>query len=295
MSRSLLAIVVLALVAPAAAHASTASTDGGAITIVGGPESSNITVGTGLLGTGIRDAAGITAGPGCSQSSPDSVSCGPLASGRAINADLGDGADAIGVLMGTLGTVRGGPGNDELNGDSGPNRLYGDAGSDILYGSTGDDFVDGGPGTDQIYGDSAYLEAGGADTLVSRDGERDEVTCGVGFDVVTADTLDVLFLECDQVDRGGSSSPEPTRSLPTMTLADATYAVRSALSNRYKVWRRGSRKRLGPSLRLSRTSIRFPRISVRYRGRTYRGWATTKFIWEGDEVLTSTRFILRRQ
>lgn len=289
-----LVLALIALVAPAAAQASTASTDGAAITIVGGPESSNITIGTGLLGTGIRDAAGIVAGPGCSQSAPDSVSCGSIDAGRTINADLGDGADTIGTLMGTLGTVRGGPGNDELNGDSGANRLYGDAGGDVLFGGNGDDYIDGGSGTDQIYGDSAYLDAGGADTLISRDGERDEVTCGVGFDIVTADTLDALFLECDQVDRGDNGA-EPTRSLPTMTLADASYAVRSALSNRYKAWRRGSQKRLGPSLRLSRTSIRFPRISVRYRGRSYRGWATTKFIWEDDEVLTSTRFILRRR
>lgn len=294
MSRSVLALVLVALFAPAAAHASTTSTDGGAITIVGGPESSDITIGTGLLSTGIRDAAGITAGPGCTQSSPDSVSCGSLASGRVIDADLGDGADTIGTLMGTLGTVRGGPGNDELNGDSGANRLYGDAGSDVLYGGDGDDYVDGGPGTDQIFGDSAYLEAGGADTLVSRDGERDEVTCGVGYDVVTADPLDVLFLECDKVDRGGSGTA-PARTLPTMSLTDAKIAVRRALSNQYKVWRRGSQKRLGPALRLSRTSFRFSRISVRYRGRSYRGWATTKFIWEDGEVLTSTRFILRRQ
>lgn len=290
MRRSVLALVLVVLLSPAAAHASTATTDGGAITIIGGPESSDITIGTGLLGTGIRDAAGIAAGPGCSQSAPDSVSCGPLP-GRQINADLGDGADTLGVLMGTLGTVRGGAGNDELNGDSGANRLYGDAGNDVLYGSDGDDYVDGGAGTDQIFGDSAYLEAGGADTLVSRDGERDEVTCGVGYDVVTADTLDALFFECDQVDTG----TPPAQALPTMTVTIAKTAVNTALSSKYKAWRRGSQRRLGPTQRLSRTSTRFPRISVRYRGRSYRGWATTKFIREGDEVLTSTRFILRRR
>lgn len=295
MRRVALLLALAALLAPAAAQASTASTDGVTITITGGPESSDITLGTGLFSTGIRDAAGITAGPGCEQSDLTSVSCGQLF-GRVVNADLGDGNDKIGALAGSLGTVRGGPGNDELNGDGADNRLYGDAGIDVLYGGNANDLLDGGPGTDQLYGDGFYVDAGGADTLLSRDGERDEVSCGAGYDTVTGDTLDQIYVECESVDLGATSTattPLP-KLLPTMKVTEAKTEIGRVLKLRYAAWRRGTKRRYGSSRRISRTSVKFPAVSVRYRGRRYRGWGTTKFIWKNDEVYFSTRVVLRR-
>jgi hypothetical protein len=71
---------------------------------------------------------------------------------------------------------------------------------------TTNDFVDGGPGTDQLYGDAFYIATGeqGSDTINARDGETDEVYCGLGFDTVTADTIDKWSAECEQVSTGNS-------------------------------------------------------------------------------------------
>jgi hypothetical protein len=290
MCKVALALVLAALLLPAGAAASTATVTGSTVVITGGPESSDITLGTGLMSTGIRDAAGITAGPGCTQSDATTVSCGTLF-GRRVDASLGAGDDKIGTLAGVLGVIHGGPGNDEINGDGDNNQLYGDEGIDVVYGGNGNDLVDGGPGTDQLYGDSFYVDAGGADTLMSRDGERDEVSCGAGYDTVTADTRDSVYVECEQVDRG-TVADEPA-ALPTMTVAGARVQASRSLAKWYRMWRNGSRRTLGPATRLSRTSIKFARVSVRYRGKVHRGWVRTKFVWKGAEVFYSTRGLLR--
>jgi hypothetical protein len=204
MRRLLVALAAVAALAPATSAAgSTASRSGATITIVGGPEGSSITTGHGLYSTGIRDTAGITPGPGCEPYGDDGqgVTCGSLFDAVLV-ADLGDGNDSIGAAHLRSATMHGGPGDDVLDGTDGDDRLYGDAGSDKITGAGGNDLLDGGPGNDQLLGDFFYVDVGGNDTLVSRDGELDEVSCGMGVDRVTADRLDNVYVECDVVDRG---------------------------------------------------------------------------------------------
>lgn len=292
--RILIVLVALTmLTVPAAASASTASRSGNTITIIGGPESSDISTGHGIFSTGIRDTAGITPGAGCETFGDDGqgVSCGSLFS-AVIVADLGAGNDSIGTAYADAAVIHGGPGNDRIDGTSGDDRLYGDAGSDTIFGSGGNDLVDGGPGLDQLYGDGFYLDVGGNDTINSRDGERDEVSCGMGVDTVTADSLDNIYVECDQVDRG-TPPPSSTTQLPTMTTATAKRHAARALGVWYRSWRLGSRKVIGNPLRVSRTTVRFRSVSVRYHGRTYRGWAQAAYKWKDGKVYVTTTGLLR--
>jgi Ca2+-binding RTX toxin-like protein len=83
----------------------------------------------------------------------------------------------------------GSPMDDEIIGDGEVQSIFGGDGADIL---------DGGGGPDVISGD------GGDDTLKSRDNMIDVLSCGDGFDTVTADILDVFSRrECERVSRRG--------------------------------------------------------------------------------------------
>lgn len=91
-----------------------------------------------------------------------------------------------------------------LAGEGGSDQLSSGGGNDRVDGGGGDDQIDGGPGIDALNGDQ------GGDTILSRDGAADSVTCGSEIDVVTADTLDSLNADCEQV----SLPVEPSLSLP---------------------------------------------------------------------------------
>ncbi len=80
-----------------------------------------------------------------------------------------------------------------------PNHIVGSAAANVItidnsYGDT----VDGGAGVDTI------STGGGDDTVLARDGERDVIDCGAGFDRVAADQLDEVT-HCEQVDRGAAA------------------------------------------------------------------------------------------
>ncbi|MFF5445284.1 hypothetical protein [Streptomyces sp. NPDC012888] len=55
--------------------------------------------------------------------------------------------------------------------------------------------VDPGPGNDEV------LTGPRADTVTARDGAVDQIGCGAGFDVVTADVADVVAADCELVRR----------------------------------------------------------------------------------------------
>jgi Ca2+-binding RTX toxin-like protein len=61
-------------------------------------------------------------------------------------------------------------------GRGGRDRILGSDGADALYGGGNDDVLIGYWGRDTLSGD------GGNDTLRARDGQRDEISCGVGND-----------------------------------------------------------------------------------------------------------------
>jgi len=113
--------------------------------------------------------------------------------------------------------LSGAAGDDFLKASDGNDRLDGGAGADSLDGGFGDDTLVGGPGPDTIAGDHPSGECGiywcklpsGNDTIDARDGERDSVTCGVGYDTVQADPQDTVAPDCEKVERGPGPGPDP--------------------------------------------------------------------------------------
>jgi Ca2+-binding RTX toxin-like protein len=116
----------------------------------------------------------------------------------AANVRGGKGDD---VLNGTPGNDRiaGFAGNDMLNGLAGDDRLRGGKGADILNGGDGNDKLKGGKGADRLNGDA------GDDVIDGRgDGQTaDVITCGAGVDTVKADRNDQVSADCENVKRAG--------------------------------------------------------------------------------------------
>ena len=195
----------------------------------------------------VTDLAGITPGAGCEVRDGTGVCAISPALRPTISVSLGDGNDRLALAFfsnqfamtadggpgddsitasNATDVIRGGEGNDTVVGEGGNDQVLGEAGNDNLDGYSGDDdvsggpgndtvrggsdadTVDGGPGTDLIEGDATgALGSPGSDTIRSRDGERDTVTCGFGSDSVTADEIDVIeAVECESVDKAGAGS-----------------------------------------------------------------------------------------
>ena len=80
-------------------------------------------------------------------------------------------------------------------GTAGPDRLRGTLADDRLCGFGGGDTIRGGTGRDGLYGGD------GNDVLRARDGSFDVVGCGPGRDVVVADRVDLVGLDCERIRR----------------------------------------------------------------------------------------------
>ena len=130
----------------------------------------------------------------------------------ALAADMrgGKGDD---TLNGTRGNDRiaGFGGNDTLNGLAGDDRLRGGKGNDTLNGGDGNDRLKGGKGADQLNGGAGddFIDARG-------DGQTaDVITCGDGTnDTVRADRNDQVASDCEHVKLGGrrhAKHPHPAR------------------------------------------------------------------------------------
>jgi RTX calcium-binding nonapeptide repeat (4 copies) len=83
-------------------------------------------------------------------------------------------------------TLTGTGANDVLLGRAGNDRLNGRGGNDVLQGGVGNDRLTGGLGRDYIVGGP------GNDLLFARDGARDTVFGGPGFDEAWVDRVDVV-------------------------------------------------------------------------------------------------------
>ena len=119
------------------------------------------------------------------------------------------------IRIGTAGAdlIEGTAGGDRLRGLAGRDRLFGGPGDDCAHGGKGGDRISGGDGRDHLEGGwgrdrikpgpGADFVAAGAkrDRIASRDGERDEITCGKGVDRVKADQLDLIVAGCERVRR----------------------------------------------------------------------------------------------
>jgi len=86
--------------------------------------------------------------------------------------------------------LTGGGGNDEIGSYAGNDTLDGGDGNDHVEGGLGNDTVTGGPGQDTIYGDATAARCTyysckisfGNDVINARDGEADNIDCGIGQD-----------------------------------------------------------------------------------------------------------------
>jgi Ca2+-binding RTX toxin-like protein len=83
-------------------------------------------------------------------------------------------------------TLTGSNRNDVLLGRGGNDTLRGRGGNDVLRGGTGNDRLYGGPGRDRFFGEA------GNDRLYARDGVKDTLNGGPGFDEAWVDSLDVV-------------------------------------------------------------------------------------------------------
>lgn len=110
---------------------------------------------------------------------------GILLTGTAVASTI-DGTDRSELLIGTAraDVILGRRGNDELQGRTG---------TDFLSGGPGRDLIAGGPGNDRI--------------VAQYDGGRDRVLCGSGLDIVNADLLDAVAVDCELVGRRLSRDP----------------------------------------------------------------------------------------
>lgn len=154
---------LLAGVAAAPALAtSSASVAGGTVTLAAAAgDTDGVTVSFAAGTYTIGDTAGVSAGAGCTQSGPTSVSC----AATGLTADLGDMNDELTISSSGPGTVevKGGDGDDKLTGGPGPERLRGDGGKDTLSGGKGDDTLASGGGDDSLdggEGDDVFEDTG---------------------------------------------------------------------------------------------------------------------------------------
>ena len=110
-------------------------------------------------------------------------------------------------------TLDGGPGDDFVGsqGSVGSNALTGGPGDDQMLGGNGNDTLDGGDGNDSLNGGLGQdaLSAGlGADEIAAKDGQPDQVSCGIGGigaagdggDHAVVDLQDALAPNCEKVD-----------------------------------------------------------------------------------------------
>lgn len=137
----------------------------------------------------VSDPAGITAGTGCTQTSPRTATCGTIAGITGIHADGGDGDDrlAAGADLNIPVDFNGGPGQD------------------ILVGGTGDDHLEDPDGWPVRPLRATFRAGYGNDVIISRNGGYDRVECeGGSNDTVTADlaALDRVTNTCETINRG---------------------------------------------------------------------------------------------
>jgi RTX calcium-binding nonapeptide repeat (4 copies) len=127
----------------------------------------------------------------------------------------GDGEDDEYTVFNTEeapSSLSGGGGNDKLSAFDYDDTVDGGAGNDTLTGGYGNDTITGGPGRDTIYADvssttCSYIQCRlpqGNDTVDARDGEADQIDCGVGTDTVYMDAVDTAGTSCETVVKGGA-------------------------------------------------------------------------------------------
>ena len=101
-----------------------------------------------------------------------------------------------------------------IDGGDGADRIFGGPQADVVHGGAGSDTLTGGGGRDVLSGDD------GDDSINAADGLPDQITCGPGFDAVTADPLDTVADDCEVLN--GQPWPPPDTTAPTLQLSGAS-------------------------------------------------------------------------
>ena len=134
-------------------------------------------------------------------------------------------------------------GDDELVGHDFNDNVDGGSGNDHVEGGLGNDTVTGGPGQDTIYGDATAARCTyysckipyGNDVINARDGEVDNIDCGIGEDKAIVDAIDVVT-NCETVEGAGSNGgPAPGRRRLKFTFGLARLAKFAAKGLKVKV------------------------------------------------------------
>jgi len=159
--------------------------------------------------------------------STETLMNGPLRSGseedmKKADKKAGQKVDDLGVF--TTNDLPGCPKGDLLKGTDKPDKLAAQEGDDEVRGLGGSDDLEGGPGSDTLYGSDGgdfletldpFLEGEGEDVLYggdgsdqldARDGQRDEIYCGEGRDVISADKDDYVDSSCEKKGRFGGGA-----------------------------------------------------------------------------------------
>ena len=221
MLRSLViaAAAVLGLTAVPAAYAATATTaDGNLRYTAAAGEVNNVTFAR-VSGDTFRVTelgTTVTAGTGCTQESPNVVTC-TTRSGRPIIARLGDQNDTATSTTSRSVQFFGEDGNDRLAGASGRDLLDGGNGDDNLTGGSNNDRLRGGAGNDQLFGNQ------NADNLQGGDG-NDMLDGGTGNDTESGGNGDDTLVQ--------SNAPNGSDSLAGDSGNDTVdYSARTAPVN----------------------------------------------------------------
>src|SRR4051812_18749385 len=165
MRRFLLPIALILLAAPSAASAATATTADGNLRYAAAASEVNNVSFSRVSGNTFRVTdlgTTIAAGTGCTQMSPNVVSC-TTRPGRPIIANLSDQNDRATSRTSRSVQLFGEDGNDRLSSASGRDTLDGGNGDDTLTGGFGRDLLRGGGGNDQLFGNSGSDNVQGAD------------------------------------------------------------------------------------------------------------------------------------
>jgi Ca2+-binding RTX toxin-like protein len=134
----------------------------------------------------------------------------PSDNGDTIRGGYGD--DAIEGGVGK-DTIYGGYDDDTIDGCDGDDTIYGEwnrdvidggAGGDTLYGGINRDTITGGAGIDTIKGEND------ADTIDAADGEADFISCGTGTDTLKADAYADAYGKIIPIDKNLDDTPLTT-------------------------------------------------------------------------------------
>lgn len=175
---ALISFAILALLAPASAHAAARAYT---VLLAGGEEANMIRIWLSQDGRQyvIDSAVELeVGGQVCEHPAEDPyelVCEAPSIAGFEVNAGGGDDRVHVASSVAVPVTMRGGAGNDTLIGGSAADKLIGGAGDDRLYGGRGDDQLYGGPGNDLLVGgpgNDVLNGGGGSDRLLAGPGSN---------------------------------------------------------------------------------------------------------------------------